>query len=324
MCPLIHLMRALARSVLSVVPLLAAYLASTPPSLAAPAQAPGSRLVLDMPKGFAASPMFSGFIHAPTGATIILLEVPASAYPDMTRGLSPQTLASQGVIGVETRSLVREGEYLYVTAEQPAAAGPFAKFILLFREGPITALVSASVPKTAIESGLIEPQDFEKILESVRAVPGAAEKPFALAYTGPFRDTGAFIGQSHFYAIVDRPGGQRAPATTPPSLIVAASPGGPRIDDLEAAGRAGVTELIGEQEPQEIQSRPLDVAGLAGIEHVAPPSDSGPASGTGIYQVILRAEPGGYYRIVAKAPAPEWPALLPEFRKIAQSFSPRP
>lgn len=313
-----------AGKLLATVLLLATIPLAAVSSLAAPGRAPGSRVVVDLPPGFATSPTFSGFIHVPSKATIILLEVPASAYPDMARGLSAETLSSQGITDVQTGTLDRGGEHVYVTGEQSTPAGPFAKQILLFREGAVTALLSASLPKSAIENGSISAQAVERALASARLAPGAGEKPYALSYTGPFRDTGAFIGQSHFYAIVDPPGKQRPASATPPSLIIAAALDGPRIDDLEATGRAGIAELTGGQEPTTLESQQFDVAGLEGIEHVVPPSGSGEASDAGIYQVILRGRDGGYYRIVGKAPAPEWPALLPEFRKIAQSFAPQP
>lgn len=291
--------------------------------IAAPAQAPGSHLVLDLPEGYAASPTFSGFVHRPTGVTILLLEVPASAYPDMKKGLSPETLSRQGMSHVQTGTLEREGEHVYVTAEQATPAGSFTKFILLFREGPLTALVSASVPKSTIESGHVSPEAIARTLASARLAPDAGEKPYALGYTGPFRDTGAFIGQSHFYAIVDPPGKKRDGSSMPPSLIVASALDGSRVENLEAMGRTGVKELMGGEEPEDVQSQRLEIAGLDAVESIVPPSSSGGGAESGIYQVVLRAKQGGYYRIVGKAPAPEWPALLPEFRKIAQSFTPR-
>lgn len=316
-------MRERADGLLAAVLLSMALLLASASGIAAPAQAPGSRLVLDVPEGYAASPTFSGFVHTPTGVTIILLEVPASAYPEMKKGLSPETLSGQGMSQVETGSLDREGEHVFVTAEQATPAGRFAKFILLFREESLTALVSASVPKSAIDSGHVAPETIERTLASARVAPDAGEKPFALGYTGPFRDTGAFIGQSHFYAVVDPPEKERQAASMPPSLIVASALDGSRVEDLEAMGRAGVRELRGGEAAENVESQRLEIAGLEAIENVVPPSGSGEASDAGIYQVILRASQGGYYRIVGKAPAPEWPALLPEFRKIAQSFTPR-
>lgn len=302
--------------------LLAALLLAPSPLIAAQAQAPGSRIVLELPDGFAASPDFSGFVGVANGASILLLEVPASAYPDMASGLSPEALSRRGMGQVQTGALDRQGEYVYVTGEQQTASGPYLKYILLFREPSATALVSISVPRSSFADGSAEPRTFEQILASARIDPKAGEKPFELGYMGPFRDTGAFIGQSYFFAIENRPAGENgAAASQQPSLVVAASLDGPHIDDLDATGRAGIAALAGGREPQGLESRPLEVAGLEGIEQVVPPSGTG--LDTGIYQVILRRKDGGYYRIVGRAPAAEWPALLPEFRKIAQGFTPR-
>lgn len=284
-----------------------------------PAQAPGSRIVMDLPAGFSVSPTFSGFVHAPSGATIILLEVPASAYPDMVRGLSPEKLASRGVESAKLGKLDRQGEYVYIIAEQPTAAGTYAKYVLLFRQGHVTALISASIPKTALESGSLEAADFERLLASAHLSPEAAtaKKPYVLGYTGPFQDTGAFVGQTHFYSISGKPLQAEVEA---PTLIISASLGGDRIEDLDDAGRAGISALAPGRELQDIDSQSLTVSGLEGIEHVIEPS----GSDGGIYQVLLRGKEGGYYRIIGTAPASEWPALLPEFRKIALSITPRP
>src|SRR5690606_29977109 len=162
--------------------LLAALLLAPSPVIAAPAQAPGSRVVLELPDGFAASPDFSGFVGVANGASILLLEVPASAYPDMASGLSPEALSKKGVGQVQTGSLDRQGEYVYVTGEQQTASGPYVKYILLFREPSATALVSISVPRSSFADGSAEPRTFEQILASARIDPKAGEKPFELSY----------------------------------------------------------------------------------------------------------------------------------------------
>ena len=172
-----------AGKLLYTVLLLATIPLAAVPSLAAPGRAPGSHVVVDLPPGFAASSTFSGFVHLPSKATIILLEVPASAYPDMARGLSAETLSSQGITDIQTGTLDRGGEHVYVTGEQSTPAGPFAKQILLFREGAVTALLSASLPKSAIENGSISAEAVERALASARLDPGAGEKPYALSYT---------------------------------------------------------------------------------------------------------------------------------------------
>jgi len=309
----------LSASLAQFVTILAALLFAVSPGMATPAQAPGSRIVLDLPEGFAASPNFSGFAHVSNGTTIILLEVPASAYREMATGLAPETLAQKGILGAKQGTLDREGPYHYVTGEQPSSSGPYAKHILLFQEGPVAALISINVPKSAMESGSADPQTFERILTSARIDPKAGEKPFQLGYTGPFRDTGSFIGQSHFYAY-----GEDLATPDPsqrPTLTVAAALDAPRIDDLDATGRDGLTGLAGGRTPEAVESQSIEIAGLEGIEQVAPPAEG---ARPGLYQVILRGKGGGYYRIVGSAPAVYWPTLLPEFRKIAASFTPRP
>lgn len=316
------------RAVLALLLLvMAAAVVAQRPALAAQAQAPGSRVVFDLPAGFSVSPGFSGFVHAPTGATIILLEVPASAYPDMAKGLSPETLSRRGMTAAKTGTLDRQGDYVYITAEQPTAAGTYAKHVLLFREGHVTVLISASAPKQAAEGGDgLQPADFERILASARLSPAAARtaKPYVLGYTGPFKDTGAFIGQSHFYSISGQPPAASGIDGLPPTLIISTSLDDTQIEDLDATGRAGIAALAAGRELQDIQSQQLTVSGLEGIEHVARPSGSGAADDSGIYQVILRGKQGGYYRLVGTASAAEWPTLLPEFRRIALSLAPRP
>ena len=72
----------------------------------------------------------------------------------------------------------------------------------------------------------------------------------------------------------------------------------------------------------DFSSRP--VATLRGVELTATAKDPRENRAMGIYQVVLVLADGGYVRLLGQASAAEFEKLLPEFRKMAESYTPTP
>src|SRR5271165_2484772 len=65
-------------------------------------QAPGSRISLSVDERFAQSDRFAGFVHEASGASIVMVELPASAFDGLQRlGNAEETFAAQGVSHVK-------------------------------------------------------------------------------------------------------------------------------------------------------------------------------------------------------------------------------
>ena len=138
-------------------------------------QAPNSRIAMELADSFKPSDRFSGFVDDNSSTSIVIIELPADAYEQVrTLGDNPTALAAQGVTGVIKSELKgREGEHVYLTGAQQTPLVDYAKFILIFREKGVAAMITANVPEAALTSRAISKEDVEAALASAEvAVPG--------------------------------------------------------------------------------------------------------------------------------------------------------
>lgn len=284
-------------------------------------QAPASRVALELPDGFEAASLFSGFTHEGHGISVVVVELPAEAYASIATGLTPQALASKGVLKAAPAKLERNGPHVYMRGEQASAAGEFAKFFVLFREGDVTALVTANVPKATLERRLVADTMIERMLASARvaAMPAPARELFRLGYLGPFKPAGSFLGAARTYTL-DGAAVPTPPSSGKPLLVVAPSLdrrtvekpdvlaerllAGLDVTDLRVLGRNAVT-----------------YGGLSGVEIEARALDRTTGAELMLYQVLLIPRDGGYFRILGQAPLAGRDRYLPEMRRIAESFT---
>ena len=119
---------------------------------AEPRQAPGSRVALDLGEAFSPSDRFSGFVDEKSGASFVVVEMPASAYEEVKQiADSPDALAAQGLRDPAKSELPgRKGEYVYFTGKQTSLDREFDKFVLILRENGVTAMITANIPETAL------------------------------------------------------------------------------------------------------------------------------------------------------------------------------
>lgn len=289
---------------------------------AAPRQAPGSRVVIELPEHFTPSNLFTGFSSDTTGATVVILELPGQAYDEMRAGFTPEALARQGVRNATSAKLPRPDDHLFMVAEQTSPSGDVAKFFVLFRDGGVTVLVSANIPKGSLDNGDIPRAAIEHALASARTsdAPAAAPALYTLGYLGPFQEAGVLLGHSRLYTEDGRlqapEGGELRAA-----FIVAPSIDRRPIADLGAFSRVQFQSLAAD--PGQPILRTLTVSGLDAVEIVTSAEDNAmPSPADGFYQLVVRLSGGGYFRLVGTAPMARWPALLPEFRRMGESFVP--
>ena len=64
----------------------------------------------------------------------------------------------------------------------------------------------------------------------------------------------------------------------------------------------------------------LTVGGLEAFEIVGSARDKETGADKVIYQVVLPGKDGGYFRFVGQSPRDDGARLVPEFRKMAESF----
>src|SRR6516162_6545881 len=122
----------------------------TSPALAADATyPPGSRIGLAPPPGMATSKSFFGYEDPDNSAAIILLALPAQAYPDLDKSVTADALKRQGVT-LETREDVplAVGKAFLVTGHQEVENNLVHKWILVAGSSALTALATLAIRDT--------------------------------------------------------------------------------------------------------------------------------------------------------------------------------
>jgi hypothetical protein len=289
-------------------------------ALAAPMQAPNSRVTLDLPEGYVAARTYSGFQHDDLGVSYLVQEMPPAAYDEIARGFTPDNLAARGFRDVRSARLARGEEHLYLRGRQLSPAGEYAKFIMVLRAPEATVLVTANVPELALQAGAVKAADVEAVLAT--AVVGATierRELYRLAHAGPFKPAGTLLGTATLYTRDGRmepevKGRARSAFIVAPSLDQRSPP------EIEPFALELVRSLAGFRDVKAGPARKIVIAGLEGVVHEAEAVHASDGVAMRIVQAVLVPALGGYYRLVGLARADEAEALLPEFHRMIEGF----
>lgn len=286
-------------------------------------QAPSSRVAIDLPDGYQPSRLFTGFVNEAAGASLVIVELPEAAYEQLANGLTPEALATKGITDVQAGKIARAQPYIYMTGVQASGQGPVAKFLMAFRNGGVTALITANVQKVTLDQGVLKAEDVERVLASatIAAAAAPAQELFRLAYLGPFKPAGSILGTTRAFTLDGRmepgaPGEQRA------MLVVAPSLDRRPVVDAERQAETLLQGLAGLQAPKVAESRRLRVAGMEAIELVGSATDKDGGAALALWQLLVLPKSGGYYRLVGQMPAAEKDRLVAELRRVAEGFTP--
>jgi hypothetical protein len=287
-------------------------------------QAQNSRVAVDVPAGFEVSKQFAGFQNEALQASFVIIDMPEAAFDQIKAGITPQAMAAKGVQNAQLGTLARAEPYVYFTGEQASPLGPVGKFILVFREGGVTAFITANVPKEALVAGTITPAAIEAAFTSARVVeaPGAAKPLFTLGDLGKLKDAGPFAGTARAYTLDGKldPGG-KAPGRT--LFLVAPSLDNQPVGDPKAFAAKAMQSFAGATKIKVISTKDVTIGGLKGIASRATATasgDDGPP--LGIYHVVLFKPEGGYFRMVGQTSEIKKEGTLAEFERIAATFQP--
>jgi hypothetical protein len=288
---------------------------------ATPQQAPNSRVVLDLPPGYAPSTLFSGFQNDSSGVSFIILEAPVGEYDKMAQGFTAEELAKRGVTDVRKGELARTDPHVYMRAQQKSAAGNYAKFFVLFRTADQTLLVSVNVPQRSLEDGSVKPEDIERVLASAKTTEKPAVRDlYSLTYLGPFKEAGRFVGTSKLYTLDGRLEPERS-GETRSAFMVAPSLDKRPVTEPEKQSVALLASLPGYKDFKPGETRAINIGGLDGIELEAEAIDADDGRPIHLYQAMLLGQDGGYFRLIGIATPEDKARIAAEFPKIAHSFA---
>lgn len=284
------------------------------------------RISLRLGPSFRPSDRFSGFVDDNSSASFVILEFPVEAYEQMrSLGENPAALAAQGVTDVQQRELGgRTGDYVYMTGVQKTALVDYAKFILIFREHGVAAMITANVPQAALQSHAITTADIEYALTTATVASEAGgSAAFHVSYLGPFEEDLALMGNTRGYRLKASGGaGGTDEAALRPYFLVASSMHKLPTREIEAAARKAFQSIEMFKAPAVLSVRQVRIAGRKGVEITGEAADARTGEAAGLYQVFLARHRGGYFRLAGDCPKAEMPVYLPEFRKIADGFIP--
>jgi hypothetical protein len=282
----------------------------------------GSRVALAVGDHFSPSNRYTGFLHEESGASIIMMEMSHAAF-DQLRQLefASESFARQGMSNIEAQPLPgRQGDYLYLRAEQKTPLVDYAKYILIFRDAGSTAMVTANIPRAALTSGMIAASEIESIFRSAQMLPKeeqAAPEPFSLPYLGPFEEDLTVLGTAKGYRLA---GGKDSGSVFKPVFLVAPSLTAAPIPNLQLFAERSfhsIDQIAG----KEIETASaIQVDRLNAIEMAGRGIDRKTNVPVFIYQLIVEVRTGGYFRILGLAPERERALFEAEFIKMGRGL----
>ena len=175
--------------------------------LAAPAQAAdvvypaGSRIGLVPPPGMTVSKNFSGFEDRDNRVALVIVALPAAAYPEIEKSTTADSLLKQGVT-LETREDVTHplGKAFLIVGHQQIEGQRIRKWILVVSASDLTALITAQVPEAARQAYGDEAIRTALMTASVRPnVPNEEQLsllPFRVSELAGFKIGGVIAGRA--------------------------------------------------------------------------------------------------------------------------------
>ncbi|MFG1358718.1 hypothetical protein [Xanthobacter pseudotagetidis] len=281
----------------------------------------GSIIGLVPPEGMSEGRTFSGFEDRDKNAALLLVDMPAEAFPQLEASFTDAALAEKG-IKVETRVNfpVTGAKGILVTGTQAAGAVTLRKWVLLAGNDMLTALVTFQVPESA---AVAYPDATVRAALSTLAFRSAREQVEALPYTlndlAGFRVVRTLGGST--VILTDGPKNV-VDGAEQPYFVVTVAGGAPREDER---GRFAVRTLAGTPGVKDIQverAEPLRLANHMGYEVMAKGVDMRTGAPVKVVQ-WMRFGTTGYMRMVGVTPLDSFPELYPRLRAIRDGVEPR-
>jgi hypothetical protein len=299
--------------------------------LAAPAQAadvvfpPGSRIGLAPPPGLTVSQSFSGFEDRENRVALVIVALPAAAYPEIEKSTTPESLQKQGVT-LEAREDVTHplGKAFLILGHQQIENQRIRKWILIASAGELTALVTVQVPEAA--QSAYGDAAIRAALMSVVVRPTVPVEeqlsllPFRLNELAGFKVGGVIAGRA--VMLTDGPLNQSATGIDT-HILVAIAAGAP----AQAADRGRFAHEVFEGVPnlKDVRinsSEALRISGQQGHQIMARGRDGATGDEITIVQ-WLRFGGSGYLHVVGVARSDGWTQAYARFRQVRDGIESR-
>ncbi|MHC2018044.1 hypothetical protein [Methylobacterium sp. CM6247] len=313
---------------LALLGLVVSLLVSAPLMPARAAEAvfpPAGGIGLVPPAGMTLAKSFAGFEH-PSGASIVIVAMPAEAYGQLAEKFTPDSLRSTGfaAVGAAEPLSVAGGEGRVLRGSQSARGIAYTKWVAVVRGGDGTGLVTVQVPEAA--RGQVPNQAVEAALGTIAfRSPGSvadqiAAMPYSVGDLAGFRPVRTLMGNT--LLLTDGPK-DVDPEGTQPLVIVAPSLGkAPVATGQQSAFARKALGTIREVKDIAVTDESRTTEGGAVLVRLrATGKDVRSGRKVGVTQTI-RFEGKSYLRVIGLAGADQ-PDALARAERVAASVVPR-
>ena len=287
-------------------------------AFAEPVRVPGTNVSLQPPAGFASSERFPGFQSPELQASIMVTQMPAPV-AEVLKGMNKESLATRGMTLLSSSTETAGGrEALLLQLAQSAGGADYLKWMLVTGDPKTTVIVVGTYPKSA------EEQVGAAIRKSVLTTSLSSESA-----GDPFEGLRFRITPTEKLKIATRmtnmlalsESGTMGPlGAGEPIYIVGSSigPGGSGGLKAFSEARAKRTEQI--RDLENIEGREITLGGLPAYELLADAKDVKSGIPIRLYQVIAPDRGDGYFIIQGLVGADRAAEILPELRRVTESF----
>ena len=300
-------------------------LATAPAHAADPVYPLASHVGLVAPGGMKPSERFRGFEDPATGASILILEVPAQAYAEVEKQMTAEALKKQGMTEEKRETVtLAAGKGLLIVGEQLVDAKKMRKWIFLASGAAVGALIAVQVPdeakakysdadvRTALMS--VSVRTSVPIDEQMRLLPISLDN---LSGMRPFR---VLPNGTLFLTNAATDPGDVAAA---PLLIISVAPGGPQ----DAADRANFARNLftGLNDFKDLRIVGTDMLRLDNQQTHEIQAEAKDAKSDAPMKLVqwVRFGNGGFIRFVGIARADAWSQAFPQFRAVRDGVRPK-
>lgn len=290
------------------------------PAVADPVRVPGTDVSLQPPPGFSPSESYPGFQSAEQKASIMVTQMPAPV-AEVMKAMNKEALATRGMTLLSSSAETVAGrEALLLHVSQVAGGAEFLKWMLVTGNPKTSVMVVGTFPKGSKEEvgAAIRKSVLTALLGATEA---AASDPFeGLLFRITPTQGLKIANRVSNMLILTETGKSGTLAPDEPVYIVGSSISPSVIGDLKAfsEARARKTEQI--QNLENLSGREIQLGGLAAYELQADAKDVKSGIPIRLYQVIAQSDAGGYFIVQGLVGMDRAAAMLPEFRRVTESF----
>jgi hypothetical protein len=284
----------------------------------------GARVGLVPPGGMQVSSSIRGFEDKDTQAMMLVLEMPASAYPDVEKSLTPESILKQGLIADKREAMtLANGKGVLIAGRQESEGKKVRKWIFLATLPEVTTLIAVQVPEAALKlytddavrSALatVNVRTTVPVDEQLKLVPIVFDD---LSGLRPFR-----VVPPNLVFLTEGPK-DTMEAAEQPILAVSIGSGGPeKMPDRDNFAR-NLLSGMAEFKDVRIVSRDMLRLGMIPMHEIQAEAKDAKTDQPMKFVQWVRFGSGGFVRMVGISRAEAWRDAFPRFRAVRDGIRP--